>query len=192
MIGSCCFYCLWLIGWIGVGVVCGCFSALLLSCSAALLLCWFAALLLCCFAALMLCFPAFLLCCLLLCCSAALLLQATHPPSQPLASAGDAKRKQFTSGTFPFRSEMGVLGGGLSQPLPFPDSRHTYRAFWRTHFFGKNWKKKRTEKTVKNRAVQKLLFSPIFGLSELSLSNFDRFWVNFGTPRTLFFDFFGR
>ena len=99
---------------------------------------------------------------------------------------------EFTSGTLPFRSEMGVLGGGLSQPLPFPDSRHTRRAFPEYFFFGKNWKKKRTEKTLKNRAVQKLLFSLIFGLSELSLSNFHQFWVNFGTPRTLFFDFFGR
>ena len=99
---------------------------------------------------------------------------------------------RFNSHPEPTCSVMGVLGGGLSQPLPFPDSRHTYRAFWRTHFFGKNWKKKRTEKTVKNRAVQKLLFSPIFGLSELSLSNFHHFWVNFGTPRRLFFDFFGR
>ena len=51
-------------------------------------------------------------------------LQASKPP---MASAGCAKRKQFTSG--PYQAEMGVLGDGLSQPSSLPRlSPHPPRA----------------------------------------------------------------
>ena len=116
----------------------------------------------------------------------------TNPPSQKGAGGGSGSAGSIHIRNLPC-SVMGVLGVlGCPNPYPSQTPAHSAELSPNTFFSTKNEYKGQPKKEWKTEPSKNYFFHPIFGLSELSLSNFHQFWVNFGTPRRLFFDFFGR